>query len=245
MAAHDEVRAASSGHRAFEQKRARPVTLFEPERSVKQSKPAAEFKQTSARPQSSEPDLTEGQAADRQSPPQQANVHASHSLLPLDGLSPLQQNPQLSECAEPAPHRCPPHQQASGRTPRAGQAADERLLLQRAPHASRTEPAAALDWDASPRHDLAPALGTQLPRSFFEQPAQALSPALLGKRLVHKHGGQRVSGIIVEAEAYGIAGAEDLACHAARNKGRPTPRTEVNSNLKSCVLLCAFAANRV
>jgi len=45
---------------------------------------------------------------------------------------------------------------------------------------------------------------------------------LLGMRLVRMIGTERVSGIIVETEAY--RGEEDLACHARHGK---TPRTEV------------------
>ena len=45
---------------------------------------------------------------------------------------------------------------------------------------------------------------------------------LLGKWLVREIGGQRISGLIVETEAY--RGEEDLACHARHGK---TPRTEV------------------
>ena len=46
--------------------------------------------------------------------------------------------------------------------------------------------------------------------------------ALLGARLVRLLDGQRVSGMIVETEAY--RGEEDLACHARHGR---TPRTEV------------------
>lgn len=50
---------------------------------------------------------------------------------------------------------------------------------------------------------------------------------LLGKRLIRQDGGQRVGGIIVEAEAYCDGGAPDLACHGSKNAGRPTARTAV------------------
>ena len=52
--------------------------------------------------------------------------------------------------------------------------------------------------------------------------------ALLGKRLVRLLDGQRLSGVIVETEAYCDAAERDLACHGDRaNGGRPTPRTQV------------------
>jgi len=44
----------------------------------------------------------------------------------------------------------------------------------------------------------------------------------LGKRLVRAIDGERLSGLIVETEAY--IGEEDRACHASRGR---TPRTEV------------------
>ncbi len=50
---------------------------------------------------------------------------------------------------------------------------------------------------------------------------------LLGKHLVRLDGGRRVGGIIVETEAYCDGDAPDLACHGARNAGRPTARTAV------------------
>lgn len=51
---------------------------------------------------------------------------------------------------------------------------------------------------------------------------------LLGKRLVRKLGSNRISGIIVETEAYCDADEPDLACHGDRaNNGRPTERTSV------------------
>ncbi len=51
---------------------------------------------------------------------------------------------------------------------------------------------------------------------------------LLGKRLVRLLDGKRVSGRIVETEAYCDADEPDLACHGDRtNNGSPTARTEV------------------
>jgi len=54
---------------------------------------------------------------------------------------------------------------------------------------------------------------TRLPRSFFERPTLDVVADLIGKVLVHEVRGRRVSGLIVEAEAY--IGESDPACHAA------------------------------
>jgi len=51
-----------------------------------------------------------------------------------------------------------------------------------------------------------------LPREFYLRPVQIVARDLLGKRLIHLTGNQRVGGIVVEAEAYD--GEQDLACHA-------------------------------
>lgn len=56
----------------------------------------------------------------------------------------------------------------------------------------------------------------------FEIDPVTLAKRLLGQRLVRVIDGRRVSGIIVETEAY--LGAEDLAAHTAR--GRRTARNE-------------------
>lgn len=61
-----------------------------------------------------------------------------------------------------------------------------------------------------------------LQRSFFNQPAANLAPALIGKILVHRVGKIQRRARIVETEAY--VGPYDLACHTS--KGRTT-RTEV------------------
>jgi DNA-3-methyladenine glycosylase len=58
----------------------------------------------------------------------------------------------------------------------------------------------------------------RLPRSFYTQPTRQLARALLGCRLVRRWQGQRLSGLIVETEAY--LGETDLACHA--HVGRTT-----------------------
>jgi DNA-3-methyladenine glycosylase len=63
---------------------------------------------------------------------------------------------------------------------------------------------------------------------FYARSARVVAVDLLGKRLVRLLNGQRLSGMIVEAEAYCDAEAPDLACHGDRaNQGRPTARTAV------------------
>lgn len=61
-----------------------------------------------------------------------------------------------------------------------------------------------------------------LPRAFYAAPALEVARAALGMRLVHLENGRRLSGIIVETEAYG--GADDLGCHA---RAGLTPRTKI------------------
>ncbi len=63
---------------------------------------------------------------------------------------------------------------------------------------------------------------TILQQRFFTHPTLTVAQALLGQILVRQVAGQRLSGRIVETEAY--IGPADTACHAS--KGR-TPRTEV------------------
>jgi DNA-3-methyladenine glycosylase len=58
-----------------------------------------------------------------------------------------------------------------------------------------------------------------LPRDFFARDALVVAPALLGKLLVREVDGMRLTGRIVEVEAY--LGAEDAASHAYRGR---TPR---------------------
>ncbi|MBX3388764.1 MAG: DNA-3-methyladenine glycosylase [Phycisphaeraceae bacterium] len=63
----------------------------------------------------------------------------------------------------------------------------------------------------------------RLPRSFFARESVVLAPDLIGTRLVHRLAdGTRLSGIIVEVEAY--IGSEDRASHAFG--GRRTARNE-------------------
>lgn len=61
-----------------------------------------------------------------------------------------------------------------------------------------------------------------LPPNWYEQDVVSAAQRLLGKRLVRVLDGQRLSGIILETEAY--RGEEDLACHA---RAGFTPRTRV------------------
>ncbi len=66
-------------------------------------------------------------------------------------------------------------------------------------------------------------MGERIPRSFFARPTLVVARELLGARLVRRlPDGQRVSGVIVETEAY--IGEEDQGCHARAGR---TPRTAV------------------
>jgi DNA-3-methyladenine glycosylase len=63
---------------------------------------------------------------------------------------------------------------------------------------------------------------TRLDRAFFERDTAQIARDLLGRLLVHEVEGQRISGCIVEAEAY--MGWDDQASHGF---GRVTPRNTV------------------
>lgn len=65
-------------------------------------------------------------------------------------------------------------------------------------------------------------LPVSIPRPFFHRRTDLVARDLLGCLLVRESNGTRLSGRIVEAEAY--RGEEDLACHA---KAGRTRRTEV------------------
>ena len=62
----------------------------------------------------------------------------------------------------------------------------------------------------------------RLPREFYLQDTLTVARALIGMHLVHRVGGERRIGRIVETEAY--LGPEDQAAHSARGR---TARTEV------------------
>ncbi len=65
-------------------------------------------------------------------------------------------------------------------------------------------------------------MARKLPLSFYKQDTTSLAQALLGKRLVRMWRGKRLSGIIVETEAY--LGAKDRAAHTWN--GRATKRVQ-------------------
>ncbi|MDD5468030.1 MAG: DNA-3-methyladenine glycosylase [Anaerolineales bacterium] len=59
-------------------------------------------------------------------------------------------------------------------------------------------------------------------REFFDRPTPQVARELIGMRLARVEDGQRICGVILEAEAY--RGEEDQACHARAGR---TPRTQV------------------
>jgi len=65
-------------------------------------------------------------------------------------------------------------------------------------------------------------MNDRLSESFFGRNTVLVARELVGKQLVRQEGSKRLSGVIMETEAY--RGQEDLACHARVGK---TPRTEV------------------
>lgn len=66
-------------------------------------------------------------------------------------------------------------------------------------------------------------------RSFFARPTLLVARELLGQRLVRLERGRRLSGLIVETEAY--IGEADLGCHARAGR---TARTEVMYGPPGC-----------
>jgi DNA-3-methyladenine glycosylase len=69
---------------------------------------------------------------------------------------------------------------------------------------------------------MSPSRLTIIPRSFYDRDPRLVGPELLGKVLVRREGGKRLTGRIVEVEAY--LGPEDPAAHASIGK---TPRNAV------------------
>lgn len=65
-------------------------------------------------------------------------------------------------------------------------------------------------------------MASKLSRDFFRQPTLEVAPALLGKTFVSTKDGKRISGKIVEVEAY--VGEDDPACHA---RFGPTGRNSI------------------
>ena len=65
-------------------------------------------------------------------------------------------------------------------------------------------------------------MSNRLTESFFSRDTVQIARELIGKRLVRLEGDRRISGIILETEAY--RGEEDLACHCRAGR---TPRTEI------------------
>jgi len=65
-------------------------------------------------------------------------------------------------------------------------------------------------------------MSNRLTESFFSRDTVQIARELIGKRLVRLEGDQRISGIILETEAY--RGEEDQACHCRAGR---TPRTEI------------------
>ena len=61
-----------------------------------------------------------------------------------------------------------------------------------------------------------------LPESFYTRDTVEVARDLIGKTLIRREGKTRISGMIIETEAY--RGEEDLACHCRAGR---TPRTEV------------------
>ena len=70
--------------------------------------------------------------------------------------------------------------------------------------------------------DPVPVIMKPLPESFYDRDTVEVARGLIGKTLVRQEGKTRISGMIIETEAY--RGEEDLACHC--RVGR-TPRTEI------------------
>jgi DNA-3-methyladenine glycosylase len=76
--------------------------------------------------------------------------------------------------------------------------------------------------DRIPSMDQIPVVMKPLPESFYTRDTIEVARGLIGKTLVRQDGKVRISGMIIETEAY--RGEEDLACHCRAGR---TPRTEI------------------
>jgi DNA-3-methyladenine glycosylase len=76
-------------------------------------------------------------------------------------------------------------------------------------------------WEIRESAAPAPETMQRLPRSFFARPTLEVARDLLGRRLVRMVGKRRISGRIVEVEAY--IGEDDQASHAAVGRTPGTP----------------------
>lgn len=71
-------------------------------------------------------------------------------------------------------------------------------------------------------------ISSRLDYDDYARPSCTVAQALLGKTLVRMVNGRRLSGVIVETEAYCDSDERDLACHGDKaNGGRPTKRTKI------------------
>jgi DNA-3-methyladenine glycosylase len=74
-------------------------------------------------------------------------------------------------------------------------------------------PCSAAHVKAAPYAELMMQPRPRLPRAFFDRPTLEVARDLIGKRLVRlMDSGERLSGLILECEAY--IGSDDLGCHA-------------------------------
>jgi DNA-3-methyladenine glycosylase len=85
------------------------------------------------------------------------------------------------------------------------------LTAKRGQTEERTGKTDKISWLQMP-----PSRLTILPRSFYDRDPRLVGPELLGKVLVRREGRKRLTGRIVEVEAY--LGAEDPAAHASIGK---------------------------
>lgn len=76
--------------------------------------------------------------------------------------------------------------------------------------------------DRIPPRDVIPNMMKPLPESFFDRDTVEVARDLIGKTLIRQERKTRISGVIIETEAY--RGEEDLACHCRAGR---TSRTEI------------------